>query len=85
MLNISSSEFKRQMGAYLASTQTEPLQIERAGKPVAVVLSPAEYAHLQELDEQYWISRAESVERSDEWINHEQAMRHIASRLREAE
>ena len=29
MLNISSSEFKKQMGAYLSGTHEEPIQIEK--------------------------------------------------------
>lgn len=85
MLHISSSEFKKQMGAYLASATEQPLQIQKAGRPVAIVLSPAEYAHLQELDDQYWIARAQAAESDGEWIDHEQAMQHIATRLREAE
>jgi len=85
MLNISSSEFKKQMGAFLAGTHNEPIQIEKAGKPVAVVLSPSEYAYLQQLEEQYWIARADAVEESGEWIDHEEAIQHIAAKLREAE
>ncbi|MEZ6098436.1 MAG: hypothetical protein R3E01_05640 [Pirellulaceae bacterium] len=85
MLNISSGEFKKQMGAYLIGTQYAPIQIERAGKPVAVLLSPGEYAYLQQLEEQYWIARADAVKECGEWIDHETAIQHIAAKLSEAE
>ena len=51
MMNITSTEFKKQLGTYLASTHEGPIQIEKAGQPVAVVLSPSEYAYLHELEE----------------------------------
>ena len=85
MMQISSSEFKKQMGSYLAESNSEPIQIEKAGRPVAVVLSPTEYAYLQQLEEQYWVARADAVLETGEWINHDIALAHIASKLREAE
>ena len=85
MLHISSSDFKKQLGAYLANTRQEPIQIEKAGKPVAIVLPPGEYAYLQGLEEQYWIARADLAKSAGEWIDHDAAIQHIATRLREAE
>ena len=85
MMHISSSEFKRQLGSYLANAAKQPLQIENAGRPVAIVLSPGEYAHLQQLEEQYWIARADSVRDTGEWIDHQTAVEQIAAKLREAE
>lgn len=85
MMNISSSDFKKQMGAYLAGAHSEPIQIEKAGRPVAVVLSPSEYTYLQQLEEQYWIARADAVLATGDWIDHTTAIEHIAAKLREAE
>lgn len=84
MLNISSSEFKKQMGTYLSTMLDDPIQIEKSGRPVAVVMSPEEYAYLQELEEQYWIARAEAATSSGEWIDHHEAFQRIASGLGEA-
>ena len=85
MMNVSTSEFKKQMGAYLSSMQDSPIQIEKSGRPVAIVLSPSEYTYLQELEEQYWVARAEAATSSGEWIDHEEAIQRIAGRLGEAE
>ena len=85
MLNVSSGEFKKQMGAYLAGTHHEPIQIERAGHPVAIVISPSEYAYLQQLEEKYWVARADAMKERGEWIDHDTAVQHIASKLRESE
>ena len=80
MMNVSSNEFKKQMGSYLSSMQDGPIQIERSGKPVAIVLSPSEYAYLQELEEQYWVARADAATSSGEWIGWPRAFTLAASR-----
>ena len=85
MMNVSSNEFKRQMGTYLGGMRDGPIQIEKSGRPIAVVLSPDEYAYLQGLEEQYWIARADAAATSGEWIEHDEAFKRIASRLGEAE
>ena len=66
MRHVSSSEFKNQFGEYLAMSRDEPIAIQKSGKPVAIVLSPVEYEHLQRLDDLYWIARAEAAEAAGE-------------------
>ena len=61
MHHISSSEFKSQLGEYLAMTRDGPIMVEKAGRPVAVVLSPVEFEHLQRLEDLYWIARAQAA------------------------
>lgn len=81
MHHISSSEFKNQLGEYLALSREEPIVVERSGKPVAVVMSPIEYEHLQKLEDLYWIARAQAAEASGQWVNHEEAVRVLTERL----
>lgn len=73
------------MGSYLNSMQDGPIQIEKLGKPVAVVMAPSEYAYLQELEESYWIARADAAASTGEWIDHEEAIQRLASKLGGAE
>ena len=81
MQHISSSEFKSQLGEYLAQSSVEPILVEKAGKPLAVVMSPSEFEHLQRLEDMYWIARAEAAEQAGEWIDHADAVKLLATRL----
>lgn len=45
----SANEAKTQFGTMLLKAQSRPVQINRNGKPVAVVLSMEEYEHMEEL------------------------------------
>lgn len=85
MQHVSSSEFKNQFGEYLAASRDEPITVEKSGRPVAVVLSPVEYEHLQRLEDLYWIARAEAAEAAGEWVGHDDAVRLLMSRLRQSE
>ena len=85
MQRITSTEFKGRLGHYLASTREEPLLVEKSGEPLAVVLSPLEYQQMQEIEDLYWLARAEAAEERGEWIGHDEAVRLLASRLSEAE
>ncbi len=85
MQHVSSSDFKSQFGEYLAMTRDEPITIQKSGKPVAVVLSPVEYEHLQRLEDLYWIARAEAAEAAGEWVGHTDAVRLLTNRLRQSE
>lgn len=85
MQHISSSQFKNQLGEYLAASRDEPITVEKSGRPVAVILSPAEYEHLQRLEELYWIARAEAAEAAGEWVGHDDAVRLLVGRLRQSE
>lgn len=81
MQEISSSEFKNHLGEYLASSQNEPILVQRSGKPIAVLLSPAEYKWLQQMEDLYWIARAEASEQAGEWIGHDESMKLLTRRL----
>lgn len=81
MHHISSSDFKSQLGEYLALSREAPILVERSGKPVAVVMSPVEYEHLQKLEDLYWIARAQAAEDCGEWVSHEEAVRLLSERL----
>jgi prevent-host-death family protein len=49
MKSLSANEAKTQFGDVLMRVQREPLQINRNGKPVAVMLSIEDYQMLEEV------------------------------------
>jgi len=54
---ISANEAKTQFGEMLLKAQRSPIQINRNGKPVAVVLSIDEYENIEALKLQFLQSR----------------------------
>lgn len=73
MKTVSSTEIKNRLGQYLESAIGEPVVVEKAGRPVAVVLSYAEYQRLLRLEDSYWAARARLAEESG-WVGSEQTM-----------
>ncbi|MDP4536468.1 type II toxin-antitoxin system Phd/YefM family antitoxin [Alkalimonas collagenimarina] len=52
METINASDAKREFGDLLLKAQHEPIGINKNGKPIAVVLSVADYAQLEALREE---------------------------------
>ncbi len=50
---LNASDAKREFGEVLIKVQQGPVGINRNGKPVAVVISVAEYARLKALKEEH--------------------------------
>jgi antitoxin Phd len=73
MKTVSSTEIKNRLGQYLESAIGEPVVVEKAGRPVAVVLSYAEYQRLTRLEDSYWAARARVAEESG-WAGSEKTM-----------
>ena len=54
MLHLAASEVKQRLGQYMTCALTEPVVIEKSGRPAVVMLSIAEYERLQAMDDAYW-------------------------------
>ncbi|MDE1465738.1 type II toxin-antitoxin system Phd/YefM family antitoxin [Spartinivicinus poritis] len=52
METLNASDAKREFGELLIKAQHEPIGINKNGKPVAVVVSAAEYEALEKLKEE---------------------------------
>jgi len=50
---LNASDAKREFGELLIKAQHGPVGINRNGKPVAVVISTAEYSQLESLKQKY--------------------------------
>ena len=61
MLHVSTSEVKQRLGQYITRAMSEPIVIEKSGRPAVVMLSIAEYERLQALDDAYWGGKAKQA------------------------
>ncbi len=76
MKTVSSTEIKNRLGQYLETAISEPVVIEKAGRPVAVVLSYAEYNRFLRLEESFWSARIRAAEESG-WVGPEETAKLI--------
>ena len=64
MKTITATELKTRSGETLETAQREPVFIEKNGRPVAVLISQADYDRLMKLENDYWLARVEAAEKS---------------------
>lgn len=64
MKTVSSTEIKNRLGQYMEAAANEHVVVEKAGRPVAVMLSYSEYQRLMRLEESYWAARVRLAEDS---------------------
>jgi antitoxin Phd len=83
MREVNATDLKNQFGEFLDLARAEPVGIRKSGKLTAVMVSAEEYEHLQRLDDAYWIARAEAAEARGQWVGPDEALQHLASRLKQ--
>jgi len=64
MKRVTATELKTKTGECLDRAQKEPLQIEKNGRAVAVLIAHEDYERLFELENKYWLARIENAEKS---------------------
>ena len=64
MKTVSATDAKTRFGQYLEKVQSEPVQIQKKDRPVAVLISFEEYERLVALENAYWLSLAKQAEAS---------------------
>lgn len=69
---ITATALKQHLGACFERVQTEPLIVERSGRPSAVLLSYEAFQALKplldQLEDRYWGSEAEQAKAQGEWL-----------------
>jgi len=85
MREVNATDVKNQFGEFLDLAREEPIGIRKSGKLTAVMLSADQFDHFQRLEDAYWVARAEAAEKSGQWIGHDEAMRILTERLKQAE
>ncbi len=58
MKEAAATDVKNRFGQMLEAVLTEPIAIEKKGRPVAVMMSIAEYERLVEIEDRYWGEKA---------------------------
>ncbi len=64
MKTVTATELKTKTGETLDAAQKEPVTIEKNGRPIAVIVPQADYERLIRMENDYWLTRVESAEKS---------------------
>jgi prevent-host-death family protein len=62
MKKVSATELKTKTGQCLDTAQKEPVEIEKNGKVVAILIAREDYDRLARLENAYWLARIEAAE-----------------------
>ena len=62
MKKLAATEAKNNFGAAMDAALTEPVLVEKSGRPVIVMMSVAEYDRLVSLENTYWAYCATQAE-----------------------
>ena len=57
---VSATDAKTRLGQYLEKVHSEPVQIQKKDRPVAVLISYDEYERLLALENAYWLTLKEA-------------------------
>lgn len=63
--SITATEAKNRFAEMVDSARLEAITITRNERAVAIVLSPAEYSRLIQIDDKYWGNLADKVTKND--------------------
>jgi len=58
MRQAAATDVKNKFGQMLETALSEPIAIEKKGRPVAVMMSITEYQRLIEIEDRYWGEKA---------------------------
>ncbi len=64
MKKVSATTLKTKTGECLDTAQKEPIEIEKNGRTVAVLIAHEDYQRLAKLENDYWLARLEAAEKA---------------------
>jgi prevent-host-death family protein len=62
-MNVSATELKTRLGKYLDVSETDPVIVEKSGRPKSVLISKATYEKFLAYEDSYWAAKAEAAEK----------------------
>jgi len=62
MINITATEFKNRIGRYLDVAETDPVLVQKSGRPKSVLISHRMYEKFMALEDAYWEHKAVEAE-----------------------
>ena len=64
MQTVSATDIKNRFGEYIEISRDGPVQVNRTGRPVAVLMSWKDYERMSALEDAYWGMMALQAEKS---------------------
>ena len=64
MQTVSATDIKNHFGEYLEIARDHPVQVNKTGRPVAVLMSWQDYERLAQMEDDYWAMKAKKAEAS---------------------
>jgi prevent-host-death family protein len=61
---ITATELKNKTAEAIELARSEPVSVEKNGRPSVVIISQADYDRMVKLENEYWLSRALQAEKS---------------------
>ncbi len=83
-MKATATDVKNRFGEYLEHAAREPVEVQKSGRSVAVLLSRAEYDRLCALEDRHWGERARKAAK-EPYVGHEEAIAAITRRLNQSE
>ena len=80
MRKFSAKEAKDHFGRLLDTAQKEPVEIQKKGRSVAVVVSLEEYIRLEALEDNWWANEAKKAS-AEGFLGSEESEKLLASLL----
>ncbi len=79
MTKTTATDMKNHFGEYLEGAISEPVVIEKTGRPIVVMLSIKEYERLITLEDTYWAQKALRAEKIG-YIGHKESSKFLRSK-----
>ena len=79
-MKATVTEVKNRFGEFLERATREPVEVQKSGRGVAVILSSEEYERLSNLEDRYWGERAREAAK-DAYVGPEATIHAIQDRL----
>lgn len=83
MKTVPAAKAKLNFGELLDSAQREPVTITKKSRPVAVMVSQAEYERLLVMEDAIWSARADRALAKGHFLSHEESMKALEDILRD--
>ncbi len=82
MKTATATDVKNRFGEYLEQARSEPIEVRKTGRPVAVLIAWDEYERLRALDDAWWAEQARRAEHKG-YAGAAAVMKLISGRMRE--
>lgn len=64
MVTVAATELKNKFGQIIDQARREPVLVQSYGRDMVVILDHAEFQRLRQLEDLYWIARADQARKS---------------------